>query len=171
MPFASEEKKSCWFRPFCDIHLHCSQVSWRVSCLLTCTINRESIYISTKKQKHTSGPWFKFKEHSDGWGSNCSYRKVLPYDRLSHTCVNSSSLNEANVAASGLVVSSYFLRVTQFLTHIIFLKKKTHFHFSVIHFHSNSGRLGWVSQAVFCLDSFIPKYMYYSSSFMFYNHK
>ena len=121
MPFASEEKKSCWFRPFCDIHLHCSQVSWRVSCLLTCTINRESIYISTKKQKHTSGPWFKFKEHSDGWGSNCSYRKVLPYDRLSHTCVNSSSLNEANVAASGLVVSSYFLRVTQFLTHIIFL--------------------------------------------------
>ena len=142
MTFASEEKKSCWFRPFCDIHLHCSQVSWRVSCLLTCTINHESIYISTKKQKHTSGPWFKFKEHSDGWGSNCSYRKVLPYDRLSHTCVNSSSLNEANVAASGLVVSSYFLRVTQFLTHIIFLKKKPHFHFSVIHFHSNSGRLG-----------------------------
>ena len=124
MPLANEEKKSCWFRPFCNIHLHCSQVSCRVSCLLTCTRNHESIYISTKK--HTSGPWFKFKEQSDGWGSNCSYRKVLPCDRLSHTCVNSSSLNKANVAASDLVVSSHFLRVTHSFSLTLFFLRRSH---------------------------------------------
>ena len=85
-----------------------------------------SPYIFPQRNTYTNtpGPWF--KEHSDGWGSSCSYRKVLLCDRLNHSFVNSTSLNEANIAASDLVVWSHFLRLTHSFSLTLFFLRRSH---------------------------------------------
>lgn len=82
---------------------------------------------------------------------NLDKNKKQKTDRLSHICINSRSLSEANVAGCNLVVWSCFLKLPHGFAFTPSLKKK-HLNFSMNYFHSTSGRFEWTSRQYFILS-------------------